>query len=309
MAMKDLDQILLTQSNNAETYFLRGEVHEKMNYLELAVADFERAILLNPFCAKYYYHKGRTCASIGRYQDAVMAFTHALGHDDGRLPLDDLYQKRALVYMMSSESDKAFHDFEKCLQEGGDSSICHYYLGCISFENERNEDAIRHFDEAIQASPDAPAAYYSRAQVYQKMDRHDLAISDLTFVLSLDPKDANTYFLRGNSFFDINRHIEAIEDFSRALEFEPGKFDAYCCRAAAYYEMEQVENAFADIQKAIELDHAKAWPFIVRAMFHVSNEKREEALADLAAAEEREPGNPTIDLLRAEVWKQLGKDV
>jgi tetratricopeptide (TPR) repeat protein len=77
-----------------------------------ALADFNRAIQLDPQQAGGYVGRGNTFNILGRYEEAVADYNTAIGIDPTQA---EAYANRAIAYDRLKEYEKAIADYEKCL--------------------------------------------------------------------------------------------------------------------------------------------------------------------------------------------------
>lgn len=304
-ALRDINDVLKISPNFAEAYFHRSRIYDSLGETKLAYADVDRAISIDPAITKYHYVKGIICFSLERYQDAVSSFSKALQFTDDSFQLSDLLQKRALCHLALRKMDAAAEDFEKSLSEGGDAVECNYYLGYLYVETGDFVRALSHLDESLRLQPDHIESHFSRGVALKQMERHLEAIDDMTYVISREPDHVLAYINRGDALSSIKRYHEAIADFNKAIDIAPEMVDAYCERAFALNEVGEAERAFSDLEVAMSLDDKNSKPFLAKAILLLDCDKPEEALDYIAAAEEREPGNKGIAMVRTEAYKLL----
>ena len=77
-ALKDFDEAVRLDPQNAVGFVARGNVLVRLNRAEAAVASFDRAIALSPRLASAYYGRGRANLLLGRDQQARTDFVEAL---------------------------------------------------------------------------------------------------------------------------------------------------------------------------------------------------------------------------------------
>lgn len=80
---------------------------------EKALADFNRAIKLEPQEAGGYLGRGNTLNIMSRYREALADYDKAISLDPD---LANAYANRAIAYSHLKEYEKAIADYEKCLQ-------------------------------------------------------------------------------------------------------------------------------------------------------------------------------------------------
>jgi lipoprotein NlpI len=73
-AIADYDQILKLRPQWIEAYNHRGAEHFKMAHIQESLADFDRAIELDPAQAPYHWQRGISLYYAGRYEDGRKQF-------------------------------------------------------------------------------------------------------------------------------------------------------------------------------------------------------------------------------------------
>ena len=135
---------------NARAYNRRGVNYEQLERYEEAVADYTRAIQLQPAAPNFYFNLGNALSSQGRYQRAIAQYDQAirLFPDDA-----DYYNNRGLAYAK---------------------------LG-------RYERAIKNCSAAIWLKPDDADYYHTRGAAYQQQGDTRRAEADFATARKLDP--------------------------------------------------------------------------------------------------------------------------
>ena len=100
------------EKENADAYHKGGDTYDEKGEYDKAIADYNKAIELNPNDADAYYNRGCTYGEMGEYEKAIADFNKAIElnpHDAGA------YYNRALAYKEKVELPKAVSDLEKCI--------------------------------------------------------------------------------------------------------------------------------------------------------------------------------------------------
>ena len=96
---------------DAEGFHTRGNRHSRNGSYEMAIADYNKAIELDPNLADAHYDRGYSFYELGSLEEAIRDLSRAieLNPDDDRY-----YAQRSLVYLFSDRMDLAQTDEDMC---------------------------------------------------------------------------------------------------------------------------------------------------------------------------------------------------
>lgn len=170
-------RLIVAYANRAWAYTLLGDS-------DRAVADFDKAIALDPALESAHRGKGIAHHRKGQYREAIAAFGRAIA---------------------------AKPDYAGAFVDRG---LAHAALG----EGQR---ALADLDAAVGILPDVGRYYFLRASVTERLGKADTALADLDRAVSLEPKTAVCRIARGRVLATLGRTKEAIADFTAALALDP----------------------------------------------------------------------------------------
>jgi tetratricopeptide (TPR) repeat protein len=245
---------------------LRSGIEQaRLGYFKDAVAEFSKAISLDPKCAKAFYNRGCAYRDLKNYPAAIEDFSRAIQLDPG---FANAYINRGSAFRMVGRLTDALHDL----------------------------------DSAIQLRPEAFKAYGNRGQVCLDLEDYARAIDDFTVVLRQQPKFYKVRLWRGLAYLRQGAHAavvehrrqayhQAIDDFSRVIDGQPTNAEAYNYRAVAYFQLKNGYQATLDINQA--LAHCPDYPeaYINRGMLRHELGDVQGAIDDYTAVLEL---NPTL---------------
>ncbi len=94
----------------AEAHVNRGIAYEKKGQIDQAIADYNKAIEINPGLAESYHNRGVAYFNKGQHDQAIADFTRAIEINPGHA---EAYHNRAFSYVYIKEYDNAWNDVEK----------------------------------------------------------------------------------------------------------------------------------------------------------------------------------------------------
>jgi tetratricopeptide (TPR) repeat protein len=197
-------------------------VQNELKKYDLALANYNRAIALEPNNAEALSNRGNTLVFLDRCEEAL-------------------------------------RDYDRSISLKPQSAITHNSRGYNLFRLKRYDEALASFDRAIALSPRYYEAHYNRANALLELKRFDEAMASCDRALSTRTT-ADATEVRGRVFSAMRRHEEAISNYERALSIDPDHIDANTNRAAALWSMGRLDEALQACDKAISLqpDFARA---------------------------------------------------
>jgi hypothetical protein len=151
-----------------------GEISEAEK--TFSIADFNKAIEINPSDADAYYNRGVVYHGEGQYDQAISDYTKAIEIDPRYA---NAYNNRGLAYGKGKEQyDKAISDFSK----------------------------------AVEINPRHAEAYNNRGFTYYIKGQHDKAISDYSKALEINPTDGMAYVNRIVAYIEKKEYEKAWDD-------------------------------------------------------------------------------------------------
>lgn len=248
----------------ADAYANRAVAYnEKGDYYELAILDCEKAVELEPL-VKLDSSLAQAYVQRGNFNAQFI---------DGGCNYDESYEDD------KKDLDKAVSDFTRAIELA--PRLAEAYKGradCYIDFYECKEDldfyatdyyktAIEDYSMAIVLDPMNAAYYKSRAWAYDRGGDYDREMVDITKAIELDPTNAAYYRSRGLTYMDASNYTKAIADFTKAIELEPEDNHVYSYRGEAYMEIGSYDLAVIDYTEAIELTPKSWW------LSHLYNER------------------------------------
>jgi tetratricopeptide (TPR) repeat protein len=175
----------------AQAYGLRADALAEMNQYTDAIADYDRAIALDPRDPTAHFNRGLAYAALG--DDA-----HAVADFDEQIRLQpqyyDAFYHRGLIWTRKHEFDLAIRDFDEVIRlyhSFGDEVCCRYTLmtalyrrGLARLDRGDLDRAIDDFSGAIAINPTADF-YASRSEAYDRAGDHAAALKDTMMATAL----------------------------------------------------------------------------------------------------------------------------
>ncbi len=229
-----------TASAQASAYYNRGLSYHQKGDADRALADYTKAIALNPKHANAYYARGNIYREKGDADRAIADYGQSIRLNPSNA---NVYFNRALAYRKKGDNDGAIADYTKSLELDATDAEAYYGRGNAYDDKGDYKSAIASFDKAIELKPDYTFAWFNRARTYGEAGDDDHAIADYSKAIELDPKDPEAYYGRGNAYKRKHDYDHAIADYDQALALKPDYADAGTNRDQALSERAQAVAA------------------------------------------------------------------
>jgi tetratricopeptide (TPR) repeat protein len=234
---------------NADYYHSRGYALRKRGDFVAAIADYTRAISLDPRHFKAYFNRGFSFDKLGEYDRAISDYTTALAVSPNNAYA--LYN-RGISQDRKGDFAAAIQDFTLALQVDSTNADFFHNRGFSNRKLGNYEAAVVDYTRALELNPKHFKAFYNRAFAYDKMGDFQSAIWDYTQALKIDTDNANAYHNRGSSYEKLNRNEDALGDFSRAIALDPSNASSFNSRGLVLDKMGRFSEGIDDFTAAIE---------------------------------------------------------
>lgn len=288
----------------AVAYRNRGAGHYTRHQEDEAIADFTRAIALDPNYASAYRGRGRALGRKGEFNGAIADFNEALRLNPGAAIL---YNDRGLTWRMKGDLDRAFADFDGAIRLDSNLAAAYRNRGYAWELKGEHDRAIADYDEAIRLNPKDAVAYNNRGHSWQHKNDLDRAIADYTGAIQADPKYALAYRNRGLAYNRKGAFDLAIADFDRLIGFNPKDIAAFVERGNAWKGKHDTDRAMADYDDAIRINPGNNAPALrSRGQAFEAKGDMDRALADYNEAIRIDPKDATAHFMRAFALSRKG---
>ena len=285
-AIADFTKAIEINPKDGDAYGFRGLAYTRKDNYDLAIADFTKVIEINPKDGDAYRARGIAYGRKDNYDRAIADFTKAIeiNPKDG-----DAYGFRGLAYTRKDNYDLAIADFTKVIEINPQEGQAYRERGIAYGRKDNYDRAIADFTKAIEINPKDRHAYGFRGVAYTRKDNYDLAIADFTKVIEINPQDGYAYRERGSAYYMKSSYDRAVADLTKAIEINAKDGHAYRERGNAYTWKNNYDRAIADFTKAIEINPQDGDAYRGRGDAHTWKDKSDRAIADYTKAIEINP--------------------
>jgi len=277
IAIADFNEAIRLDPKNASLYRFRGIAWDRKGESDRAITDFNEAIRLDPKSAFGYSNRGIAWKNKGEFDRAIADFNAAIAIN----PKSDVtYYLRGYTWWNKSEFDRAINDFNEAIRLNPKNADAYSWRGNTWMNKGEFDRAIADINEAIRLNPQSSVAYFLRGDAWWNKHEPDRAIADLNEAIRLNPTDAAIYNRRGLCWIDKGDFDRAIADFNEAIRLNPRHSLAYAHRGEVWRLKGDLDRALVDQDEAVKMAPMSSVVYIRRADTLRYKGEFERALAD-----------------------------
>ena len=251
-ALQYLNEAVKLDTKNAVAFLKIGEIHDSKGRNAEAIANFEKALAIDPEFTSVYLPLGLAQAEAKNYGAAESYLSKAeaagLATSEARLARADMFAKQG-----------------------------------------RTQEAIAMLDLVIKDEPNNAAAIYQRAAAYETAGQKDKAMAGYKRALEIDPNYVPAWYQIGVAAYNRGDYKTALDAYQNVVRIQPENYSAQANLASTYRQLERYSDANA-AYKAAEPgntknpDHYSEWGFCLG-----KTNEWDKAIARLLTARELSP--------------------
>ncbi len=205
-------------------YLLRGNYRSSINDITGAIADYTKAIEINPgfaFAANAFFARGVAMDKTGNLKSALADYSRAI---DLNHTMPEAYNKRGYALFRTGSVQNAIDDFATAIKLKPNYPEAYNNRGWALQNSGSIPAALRDYDKAILIAPEFDKPYYNRAALKSNAGDWSAALADYATILKLHPDDNRTMYFMGQAYFNLNNKQQACSLWQQAAQ--QGNIDA-----------------------------------------------------------------------------------
>jgi tetratricopeptide (TPR) repeat protein len=202
---------------DAAGYIDRGQARHFNGDANGAIADFSRAIELDPQATSAYFDRGIANMQKRNLDGAISDLSRAIELSPNT---GDYYNNRGLAKLRKGDNDGAIADFTRAIELDPKSALAYRNRALAKNIKKDADGALADYNRAIELDPKNADAYYNRGNIKRAKGDLDGAIADFSRAIEINPKLAVAYKNRGEAK-QANGNAAGAEDLKRAGELDP----------------------------------------------------------------------------------------
>lgn len=169
------DHVVRHSPRQAIAFVNRGESLSDAGAPEAAIADFTRALALDPQLPAAYTNRGNVFAQLGQIDRALADYGEALRIAPN---FTGALNSRGVLYARMGNLDGALADFNAAVTMDPQSALAYFNRGNVFWQKNDKDAALADYNRAIQLDSRLAAAYAMRAQIFSGLGQNAQALED-----------------------------------------------------------------------------------------------------------------------------------
>lgn len=247
-AAEYLAQAIKAAPSNPALHLHYGNVLRALGRHELALASYNRTLVLEPSNPGAHNNRGIVLNELGRTAEALESYEKALTVDPGYV---DALNNRGALLAAAGKYDDALSCYEQILRQNPNHPGAQLTRANVLVSMQRPLDALAAYDAALALGKGQRDIALPRCVLQQAMQRHDEVVAGYDIFLALNPSDAEAWFKRGVALVESGRYHEAVNSYDHVLETHPQMAEALNNRGIAQWHAGEYEDAVNSYDRAI----------------------------------------------------------
>ena len=248
---------LACTSKNYVAHNQLGLVLAEGGQFDKAVAQYQKALEINPDYAETHNNLGVAMASRGQINSAIARYQMALKISPDYV---EAHNNLGVALAGRGEVDSAIAQYEQALKVKPDYARAHNNLGNALTGRGNADSAIAHYRMALEIKPDYAEAHNNLGNALARRSEVDSAIAHYRMALEIKPDYVAAHNSLGKALSEQGRIDEATAHFQRAAQLKPDDAEAHINLGLALQARGRFDEAIVQLRQALQIkpDHGEA---------------------------------------------------
>ena len=179
-------------------------------------------------------------------------------------------------------------------------------LASVQLMGQRPHDALATLESLLEGQNADSTTLELASRAYEDSGDTPHAVSTLRQALLLDPKNVSLYLDFATISFAHESFQVGIDVLSEGLMLLPKSDELYVARGVLYVQLAEYDKAESDFEKAYELNPHQSLSTAAQGLAAVQANDLDHALASIQEKLKRQPNDPLLLYLQADVLSQKG---
>lgn len=214
----------VAQTGLSEALSLKGNELLVKDSFPVARTFFEEALKYNPKNAPAYYGLAEVLTEMGKEDEAVGNYEHALKNDAA---LSEIFTPLGALYYQKGNIEKADEYLTKAVGASPNDAQAQHYLGLVRYSQTKNDFALAAFRKSASLdATNAETAFYTGETLMRLNDAKD-AVPEYTKATTLRANYFEAWMGLGTAEYELGNYEAAVKAYTRASQLKNDNFEAF----------------------------------------------------------------------------------
>ena len=274
-ALELLDKAIESDPERGESYFPKGLILLNQKRIAEAEQAVKKGLQYTSDSPIGYYYLGRISIESGNAEQAVANFDRAIAVNPAFEPA---YLAQVSVYESRQEKGKAIVVLQKYLhQVNPRNRDVRQHLVQLYIATKDYAGGLAELEKLLEDNPGDLDAQLRMALIYGEKKEFTKAIDQLTVILKAKPAELKVRDYLGYLYEETKDFPKAMETYRYNIHLDPKFADSHIHLGVLLYRLKQFPEAVTHLDDAVRLTPKQPEPHIVLGLAHFQSEQFEKA--------------------------------
>jgi len=287
-SLADFDEAIRLDDKCILAYQCRADIWTLKSDIYKVVEQLDYLLRLDPNNLPALRERGSRCTELGQIDKALADFDRAILLDKSGDA--DSFSRRAYLWTRKGEPAKAMADLDQAIRLNPNDRTSFYNRAGLHFNAKQREKALADIDELIRLDPSDVKAHILRGATLYGMGDYDQAVSSYNEAIRFDENNVNARIGRSDCWRRQRQYERAVEELNYLIRLDSNNADAILHRGYCWKALGQLDHALADFDDGIRLFQTpNADAYAARGRLMLAKGNLAKAIADMGEAIRIEP--------------------
>ncbi|WAC06010.1 MAG: tetratricopeptide repeat protein [Methanoregula sp.] len=197
-----------------------------------------------------WYMRGENSATIGKYEDAITYYDHAIAMDQ---KYASALSGKAYSLNQIGNYTGALDFSQRALAVRQDNRALNARANAL-FKLQRYDEAVAAYDTLFKVQTNLPEPYCNQGIAYEQINESEKAIVAFDSCARLDPSDIFPWFRKGKALLSLGKPEEALDAFNRCTQITISDAEVWNYKGVAFLQTGKYQDAVNCFKSALSID-------------------------------------------------------
>jgi tetratricopeptide (TPR) repeat protein len=309
-AEKGWKSLLSSQPNDSEAYAHLGLLEARQEHYEEAIADYRRALSLNPQMPSVRLNLGLSLYKSGDFRGAIQIFEPLLRTVPKSSPEElRLVTLIGLAHYGLGEYATAVPFLKEAAARDPENIPFRLMLAHSCLWSKQYQCVLDAYREILKLNAESAEADMLMGEAYDEMKNDAGALEQFQAAVKAGPATPNVHFGYGYLLWKVLRFDEAESEFRSEVANNPEHALALAYLGDTEMRAKRFDEALPHLEHAVRNQPSIAIAHLDLGIIYGDQGHKDDALSELQTAEKLNPGDPLVHWRLGRFYQSLGQKV